>query len=243
MRGRAARGPSRRPGGRPARRRRSGGRRGGRPGRRGTARPAGSGRRGRPTARWPTSVRRRARAPPAVAAQTASSVVIPISRTASAMQNGMLLVKQEPGLQSVARATVAPASSRRRACGKGCLAAELHAGQQGRDHARADTRASTSASVRNVQWSADAAPASAATWTPGPGPSWLACTRAVRPAARPAARIAAGLVARRTPRPRRTRRPSGPTARRRPASGRGPGRRSRPGRRRTRAAPRARPGR
>ena len=37
------------------------------------------------------SVRRNARAPPAVAAQTASSVVIRISRTASAMQNGMLL--------------------------------------------------------------------------------------------------------------------------------------------------------
>jgi len=67
------------------------------------------------------SVRRNARAPPAVAAQTASSVVIRISRTASAMQNGMLLVNEEPGLQSVAKATVAPAPSSRRASANGCL--------------------------------------------------------------------------------------------------------------------------
>ena len=38
------------------------------------------------------SSRRSARAPPAVAAQTASSGVMPISRTASAMQNGRLVV-------------------------------------------------------------------------------------------------------------------------------------------------------
>src|SRR5215470_15024554 len=69
----------------------------------------------------PTSSRRRARAPPAVAAQTASSVVIRISRTASATASGMLEVKQDPGLQSVARATVAPASSSRRASGYGFL--------------------------------------------------------------------------------------------------------------------------
>jgi len=56
-------------------------------------------------------------APPAVAAQTASWVVIRMSRTASAMQNAMLEVNEEPGLQSVARATVAPASSSRRASG------------------------------------------------------------------------------------------------------------------------------
>ncbi len=38
------------------------------------------------------SVRRRARAPPAVAAQSASAGVMRISRTASAMQNGMEVV-------------------------------------------------------------------------------------------------------------------------------------------------------
>jgi hypothetical protein len=52
-----------------------------------------------------------------VAAQTASWVVIRMSRTASAMQNAMLEVNEEPGLQSVASATVAPASSSRRASG------------------------------------------------------------------------------------------------------------------------------
>ena len=57
------------------------------------------------------------RAPPAVADQTASSGVIPMSRTARAMQNGIDEVKDEPGLQSVDSATVAPASSRRRASG------------------------------------------------------------------------------------------------------------------------------
>src|SRR5580658_4181543 len=74
-----------------------------------------------PTPSWPTSYLRSARAPPAVAAQTASLVVMCISLTASAMQNGMLEVKQEPGLQSVAMATVTPASSSVRASGYGCL--------------------------------------------------------------------------------------------------------------------------
>ena len=117
-----------------------------------------------------------------MAAQTASSVVIPISRTASAMQNGMLDVNEEPGLQSVARATVAPASSSRRACGNGCLQLNSTPGSRVATTG-VETSASTSSSVRNVQWSADAAPASAATRMPGPGPSWLACTRASRPAA------------------------------------------------------------
>ena len=57
------------------------------------------------------------RAPPAVAAQTASAVVIPISRTASAIISGIELVKLDPGLQSLASATVTPASSSRRASG------------------------------------------------------------------------------------------------------------------------------
>jgi hypothetical protein len=55
--------------------------------------------------------RRRARAPPAVAAQTASATVMPISRTAKAIMSGIELVKLEPGLQSLASATVTPASS------------------------------------------------------------------------------------------------------------------------------------
>ena len=52
---------------------------------------------------------------------------------------------------------------------------------------RDEASASMSASVRYVQWSADAACASTATATPGPNPSWLACTRGHSPAARPAA--------------------------------------------------------
>ena len=63
------------------------------------------------------SSRRSARAPPAVAAHSASAGVIRISRTASATQNGIDEVYDEPGLQSVASATVTPASSSRRASG------------------------------------------------------------------------------------------------------------------------------
>jgi len=40
-----------------------------------------------------------------------------MSLTATAMQNGMLVVNELPGLQSVARATVTPASIIRRASG------------------------------------------------------------------------------------------------------------------------------
>ena len=56
--------------------------------------------------------------------------------------------------------------------------AELRAGQQGRHH-RAISRlsAATSASVRNVQWSADAAPAAAATCTLLPRSYWVAGRR------------------------------------------------------------------
>ena len=63
------------------------------------------------------SSRRSAAAPPAVADHTASAGVMRISRTASAMQNAIDDVYDEPGLQSVAIATVTPASSRRRASG------------------------------------------------------------------------------------------------------------------------------
>ncbi|GGX76898.1 hypothetical protein GCM10010324_22940 [Streptomyces hiroshimensis] len=83
------------------------------------------------------------------------------------MQNGMELVKDEPGLQSVDRATVAPASSRRRASGH---SARVENSAPGRRVATVVpfARASTSASVRWVQWSAEAAPSSTASWTPGP---------------------------------------------------------------------------
>ena len=47
-----------------------------------------------------------------------------------------------------------------------------------------------SASVRYVQWSADAQPSSTASCTPGPKPSWLACSRSPSPAARPASSTA-----------------------------------------------------
>ncbi len=73
------------------------------------------------------------RAAPRVAASSASSVVMPISRTASARQNGIDDVYDVPGLQSVASATGTPASSSRRASGYGRPGRELDTGQQGRD--------------------------------------------------------------------------------------------------------------
>ena len=66
---------------------------------------------------WPTSSHRSASAPPLVAAQSASSTLMSISRTARAMTKAMLVTYDEPGLQSVASATVTPASSNRRAEG------------------------------------------------------------------------------------------------------------------------------
>src|SRR5215469_7275407 len=126
-----------------------------------------------PGARNPTSVRRSARAPPAVAAQAASAVVMPMSLTASATQNGKLEVYEDPGLQSVASATVTPASSSRRASGYGCLVPNSAPGSSVATVPE-DASAATSASDKNVQWSADAAPSSTASCTPGPGPSWFA---------------------------------------------------------------------
>ncbi|CAM5691315.1 hypothetical protein SFUMM280S_00364 [Streptomyces fumanus] len=78
-----------------------------------------------------------AAAPPAVAAHTASSGVIPMSRTASAMQNGTDEVYDEPGLQSVESATVTPASSSRRASGHAARVENSRARQQGGDRATA----------------------------------------------------------------------------------------------------------
>ena len=93
------------------------------------------------------SSRRSAAAPPAVAAHTASAGVKPMSRTATAMQNAMLVVYELPGLQSVASATVTPASRSRGASGYGDAGGEFGARQQG-GHGAARRRApSTSASV------------------------------------------------------------------------------------------------
>src|SRR5215207_7157540 len=99
------------------------------------------------------SSRRSARAPPAVAAQTASAGVIRMSRTASATQNGIDDVYDEPGLQSVASATIAPASSRARAFGYGDL---VENSAPGSSVATVPEPASASTSVpdRCVQWSA-----------------------------------------------------------------------------------------
>src|ERR1700751_3574582 len=100
----------------------------------------------------PTSERRKAAAPPAVADHTASDVVIRMSRTASATQNGMLEVYDDPGLQSVARATVTPADSSRRASGYGCLVPNSAPGSSVAT-VPDDASASMSASDTNVQWS------------------------------------------------------------------------------------------
>ena len=77
------------------------------------------------------SSRRSARAPPAVAAQTASAGVIPISRTASATQNGIDEVYDEPGLQSVASATVDPGVEQPAGVRVRRPGGELGTGQQG----------------------------------------------------------------------------------------------------------------
>ncbi len=90
-----------------------------------------------------------------------------MSRTASAMQKGTEDVKDEPGLQSVDRATVAPASIRRRASGHWARVENSAPGSRVAT-VRLLARASTSASVRWVQWSALAASSSTASRTPGP---------------------------------------------------------------------------
>ncbi|CAM5728388.1 hypothetical protein SHIRM173S_03593 [Streptomyces hirsutus] len=86
---------------------------------------------------------------------------MPMSRTASATQNGTEDVKDDPGLQSVDSATVTPASSSLRASGQ---AARVENSAPGSRVAtvRLSARASTSASVRWVQWSALAASSSTA---------------------------------------------------------------------------------
>ena len=118
---------------------------------------------------------------------------MPISRTASAMHSGIDDVYDEPGLQSVASATVTPAPSSRRASGHG---ERVENSTPGSSVATTPVRASasTSSSDRYVQWSADAVPSSHASCTPGPWPSWLAWIRGSRPAAAAGRQNRAGLV-------------------------------------------------
>ena len=45
-----------------------------------------------------------------------------------------------------------------------------------------------------MQWSTAASPSSQASWTPGPGPSWLACSRPPQPGGRAGGQDRPGLV-------------------------------------------------
>src|SRR5918995_3987553 len=101
------------------------------------------------------------------------------------MQKLIEVVLLEPGLQLVARATVAPASITRRASGYGWRVEKSVAGRKVATVLLAAS-ASTSTSLRYVQWSAEAHPSSTASWTPGPCPSWLACSRVPKPCRRAA---------------------------------------------------------
>ena len=177
-----------------------------------------------PGFRVPTSSRCKARAPPAVADQTASAGVIRIAVTASATTIGMLVVKLVPGLQSVARATVAPASSKPRASGQG---ERVERSATGTSVATTPASASASASPGQMgQMVGARGPSSAANRAPGPGSSWFAWIR--NPGRDRSPRggwRAIGLRRRRLG--RRRRRPTGRAARRRQASDRAPDRRTR----------------
>src|SRR5204863_7738697 len=91
----------------------------------------------------------------------------------------------DPGLQSVASATVTPASSSARASGYGDRVENSAPGSSVAT-VRESASALMSAGDRWVQWSALAASSSTANWTPPPGPSSLAWIRGTSPAARPA---------------------------------------------------------
>ena len=86
-----------------------------------------------------------------------------------------------------ARVALAPAARSARASG---YRDRVENSAPGSRVATVDDPASASMSTVDiwVQWSAEAAPSSTASCTPGPGPSWFACTRAPRPAASPAFR-------------------------------------------------------
>ena len=102
--------------------------------------------------------------------------------------SGIELVKLDPGLQSLARATVTPASIRRRASGYGWRVENSTPGSSVATVSE-PASAAMSSSSRYVQWSTDAAPSATAICTPSPRPSWLPCTRGSSPWTTPAARM------------------------------------------------------
>ena len=99
------------------------------------------------------------------------------------MQNGIDEVKQLPGLQSVASATVDAGVEQPAGVGVRRAGGELDAGQQ-RGDVRPPASASTSASVRCVQWSALAAPSSTASCTPGPADELVGVHAQLQPGGR-----------------------------------------------------------
>src|SRR5690606_2260064 len=119
------------------------------------------------------------------------------------MQNGIDEVYDEPGLQSVASATVTPASMSLRASGYGERVENSAPGSRVATTPE-EASASTSASDRWVQWSAEAAPSSQAIATPGPSPSCPACTRAASPARIPAERMCLVCSPSKAPRSQKT---------------------------------------
>ena len=187
--------------GRPMRR---AGRRAGRPGAGGSARRAARGRRARRARggrRRSGAGRARRRPSPT---RRASAGVIRMSRTATAMQNGMDVVYDEPGLQSVASATVTPASISRRASGYGDAGGELGARQQGRDGVAAGERLDVVVGRRGCSGRPRRRRPRPRPALPAPCSSWLACMRGSRPRAIPARRISRAWSASKAPRSQNT---------------------------------------
>ena len=155
--------------------------------------------------RLPMSVRRNAWAPPCVDDHSAWSGVIPIKITASDITNGIEVVYEDPGLQSVASATVTPCSIMCRACGSG---PRVHNSAAGNNVATvvlfALDRASISSSVMCVQWSHDATPNSTPNFIAPLGANWLAWIRVPRPALAPAFRISRDCSSLNAPRSQNT---------------------------------------
>ena len=131
--------------------------------------------------------------------------VIRISRTASAMQNGIDEVYDEPGLQSVASATVDAGVEQPAGVRVGRAGGELGARAAAWPPCAEPASASTSASVRWVQWSALAAPSSTASCTPRPGAELVGVhPRAAARRAMPAVRIARAWSTSKAPRSQNT---------------------------------------